>query len=235
MATSFQPPEKPAGKTLDKPGGTTHHRREYTLPAGEGEDGKSMGQKLWEAQAFEGLRHQDETFTDLSFVDCEFTDCALEACKLVRCTFTGCKFTRCRASELKAEDSQLKYGEFFHCAVTGLDWGQIKPRGRFSEPISQLEDCRLKYNTFPEMSLQKFDFSGNELAGCLFAECALAESSFHECLLTDTEFFQCDLRRADFRGASGYSIDISANTLKGARFSYPEVVRLLDSLELQID
>lgn len=194
-----------------------------------------MEKKQWEAQAFEDLRFQEETLADLEFIDCEFTGCVLEGCRLVRCTFTGCRFLRCRASELKAEDSQLKYAEFYGCGFTGLDWGQLKPRGRFAEPIAKLEDCRLKYNTFPEMSFPKFDFSGSEIVGSLFAQCELTESNFQECRLTDTEFFQCGLRRADLRGAEGYRIDPAANTLKGARFSYPEVVRLLDSLELQID
>lgn len=40
---------------------------------------------------------------------------------------------------------------------------------------------------------------------------------------------------ADFRGAVEYIIDIKSNRLKGAKFSFPEVVNLLGALEIVID
>ena len=41
--------------------------------------------------------------------------------------------------------------------------------------------------------------------------------------------------RADFRDAEGYVIDSAVNTLKGARFSFPDVVRLLDGTGIRIE
>lgn len=46
---------------------------------------------------------------------------------------------------------------------------------------------------------------------------------------------QCNMPKADFRGARGYAIDIKNNNLEGAKFSYPEVVSLLSSIDIIID
>ena len=70
---------------------------------------------------------------------------------------------------------------------------------------------------------------------CLFDGCQLAEAKFKNCRLSGTQFTGCNLQKADFRGAAGYSIDLATNRLKAARFSFPEVVRLLDGLGIQID
>ena len=61
------------------------------------------------------------------------------------------------------------------------------------------------------------------------------ESSFSECKLDKTQVSDCDIRNADFRGAVGYQIDIVTNRLKGARFSFPEVVSLLNGLGIKIE
>ena len=68
-----------------------------------------------------------------------------------------------------------------------------------------------------------------------FEECDLQESNFRNCRLEATQFFRCDVRKADFREAKGYVIDIPSNKLRQAKFSFPEVVSLLDSLEIKIE
>ena len=194
-----------------------------------------MDRKYYEGQSFQGLRLQEEVFEGLQFVDCTFTDCSLDACTLRHCDFSGCVFLRCRASALNAEAVQVKFGEGGEGGRCGISWGLLQPAGRFSEPISRMERCRLKYNSFSNLNLTRFDFSGSELVETIFAECKLSESSFHGCGLQNTEFFKCDLRKADFRDAVGYRIDVLNNTVKGARFSLPEAMRLLGPLGVQLD
>lgn len=50
-----------------------------------------------------------------------------------------------------------------------------------------------------------------------------------------TQFRGCDLRKADFRGAIGYVIDIQQNKLRDAKFSFPEVVCLLEGMGIRIE
>ena len=54
------------------------------------------------------------------------------------------------------------FGEFTECALAGINWGLLQPAGRFSEPISRMERCRLKYNFFSDLSLARFGFSVSE-------------------------------------------------------------------------
>lgn len=85
------------------------------------------------------------------------------------------------------------------------------------------------------MNLKKFHFAGCELTDSMFADCSLNESCFRTCRLDRTEFYKCDLRKADFREAQGYKIDITNCKVKGAFFSFPEVINLLNILEIKID
>lgn len=52
--------------------------------------------------------------------------------------------------------------------------------------------------------------------------------------LHETEFYQCDLRKADFRDAAGYKVDILGGRLNGAKFSLPEAVNLLANLKIKL-
>lgn len=85
------------------------------------------------------------------------------------------------------------------------------------------------------MNFNRFDFRGNCISETLFAECELCGASFYGCDLAKTEFFKCDLKKCDFRDAYGYKIDVLTNSLKGARFCYPEAANLLESLEIVIE
>ena len=44
----------------------------------------------------------------------------------------------------------------------------------------------------------------------------------------------CDLRKADFRDATGYKVDILGSRLKDAKFSLPEAVNLLADLKIKL-
>ena len=63
----------------------------------------------------------------------------------------------------------------------------------------------------------------------------LAGASFYGVRLGGTRFTRCDLQKADLRTAEEYAIDLETNKLKGARFSFPDVVRLLDGTGIVIE
>jgi len=47
-------------------------------------------------------------------------------------------------------------------------------------------------------------------------------------------FHKTGLERADFSGARAYAIDPTANRIKKAKFSYPEVLTLLAPFEIVV-
>lgn len=194
-----------------------------------------MDEKYYEGSAFENKIYENEVFEEYKFIDCTFIECLLDNCNFINCAFTDCKFIKCRIINPKTDYSKIKYAEFIECSLTGIDWSDLKSNNLLSEPISIIKNCRLKYNTFTGIVFKKFDFSNSEIISCMFADCELKENNFKNCKLTDTEFFKCNISKSDFRGATGYNIDIMTNRMKGAKFSYPEVLSLLNILEINID
>lgn len=194
-----------------------------------------MPTKYFEEEKIESIKLEDEVLDYYEFVECVFNHCVIENCKLRYCSFSGCTFLRCRVMNLEAEHSQMKYSQFIECNIAGVDWSYLLSGAKFAGPISKLSDCHLKYNTFSGMLLKKFDFSGSEILSSMFAQCDMTESNFQKCKLEKTEFLKCDIRKCDFREATGYQINIMENKLRGARFSYPDVMSLLSVLEIKID
>lgn len=189
----------------------------------------------YDGESFSSIRLINERIEDCDFTDCEFTDCIFEECKLFKTTFSDCRFVECSFVNPKAEYSQMKYSQFTKCSLSGVNWLELLPSGRIAEPFDKFSGCMLKYNTFANMRLNRFDFSGNEIIRSMFADCELADSIFKGCLLSETEFYKCDIRNADFRDAAGYKINIMENKLKGGKFSYPDVLSLLDVLGIKIE
>lgn len=188
-----------------------------------------------ESLCFQDKEIIEDQLIDLEFVDCLFENCTFENCKMDRCRFTDCTFIGCSILNLQSDRTSMTGSKFAHCDLTGINWGDFVAGGGYLIPIEQLEHCRLKYNQFVEINFAKFDFSTSSITGSMFADCNLSASNFSKCELDRTEFFRCNLSKADFRLAAGYQIDISANQIKGAKFSFPEVVNLLNGLGIIIE
>ena len=126
------------------------------------------------------------------------------------------------------------FSVFQYCILNYIDCLSLQGDGSFADPIEKLQDCRLKYNTFTEMNLTKFNFTGNEIPRSMFAKCNLVSADFEKCDLLDTEFYQCDMRKANFKEAGGYKVDIFGCKLQDAKFSLPEAVSLLGDLKIKL-
>ena len=103
------------------------------------------------------------------------------------------------------------------------------------QPFGKIKNCAFRYNDFSGMALNGFDWTGAELQQCTFDDTRLAGGSFYGVRLGGTRFTRCDLQKADLRTAEEYAIDLETNKLKGARFSFPDVVRLLDGTGIVIE
>lgn len=184
---------------------------------------------------FQGEDLKDITVSGTEFTDCIFEYCTIDGAAIINCSFTDCTFIHCHISNLTVKHSSVNNLEFVSCCLSGIRWKEWSLSGSYIRPIRKMEDSQLKYNIFEEINFNKFDFSGNAMIASMFAGCQLSGSQFQNCQLDRTEFFRCDLKKADFRHATGYAIDLSTNEIKGAKFSFPEVVNLLGSLDIVIE
>ncbi len=195
-----------------------------------------MPENYYEEQVIKDQKYQDITKEQSKFWDCTFENCSFEDCTIIGCVFANCRFYKCNIISLTSKHSEVKNAIFQQCNFIGIHcWNELLPVGKYAHSIEKLERCYMKYNSFIEMPFRKFDFSGNAIQESSFEKCDLQESNFRGCQLDATQFFRCDIRKADFREAKGYAIDIPSNKIKQAKFSFPEVTSLLSSLEIEID
>lgn len=190
-------------------------------------------ERYWEQEHFEGLVLSGQRIEGVELADCTLQRCVLEEMTLRNCRFTDCTFIDCRIANPAIEHTLMTGSRFIRCGLMGVAWKTMS--SGYLLPVEQFIDCQLRYHHFLEMELGKFDFSSSTVRDSMFADCTLRESSFAGCSLQGTEFFRCDLSRADFRHASGYTVDLEGCTLRGARFSFPEVVDLLNGLDIVIE
>lgn len=194
-----------------------------------------MQETYIEGQIITDKKFHKLTIEQCKFVDCDFENCVFEECKIIRCIFVNCRFYNCAVLTLSSKFSEVKNVILKKCNLIGIHWQELLPSGKYARSIDKLEDCYIKYNSFVEMSFIKFDFKSNSIQESVFEQCNLSESNFQNCRLDGTHIYKCDIRKSDFRGATGYIVDISSNKMTNAKFSYPEAIHLLDTLQIKID
>ena len=150
-------------------------------------------------------------------------------------SFLGCTFDRCAWSDVVFSFCQMSDAWLLHCAFRSIAWGGLQGRSALVQPFGRAEQCEFRYNEFSGMALKQFDFSKCTFGDCVFDDCKLAGADFRGVALSSTAFSRCDLQKADFREATGYRIDPSDNQMKGARFSFPDVIALLNGFGLVIE
>jgi uncharacterized protein YjbI with pentapeptide repeats len=83
----------------------------------------------------------------------------------------------------------------------------------------------MKHSRFVESVIRGTDFINVDLEGSDFSGSDLQDSRFHNAVLEN----------ANFVGAGNYYIDPTANKLKKAKFSVPEVLSLLARFEIKVE
>ncbi len=185
-----------------------------------------------EHEVISGIKLSGTSFRWEEFAECRFEHCEFENLHMRNCKFTDCIFSKCCVTNPVFECCAMTGNDFMECRLFGINWSGLFTG--FVAPIEHLEGCQLKYNSFVGVNFPKFTFSDNSILESLFADCSLSHSNFSRCHLERTEFFRCDLTGAAFQDADGYTVDISTCKLKGAVFSFPEVVNLLNGLGIII-
>ena len=190
------------------------------------------------------MRYFNETLTGQTltgilqgqeYTDCTFTHCRRQDLRVENCSFVNCRFAGCQWSNVVFSFTQMREGRFENCAFRGIAWGGLQGKSALARPLAATRNCMFQYNDFSGMALAEYDFSSCEFRDCRFDSCKLTGADFRGVQLGESQFTRCALDKADFRDAQGYAIAPADNTLKGARFSFPDVVRLLDGTGIRIE
>lgn len=194
-----------------------------------------MAYNEYENQKYNNREYDNFSLEDSTFIECNFTHCSFYSCTLINCSFINCTFTNCTIADLKHKYTDGMNNTFISCRIIGIDWKDLEKKGSIALPFTILDHCSLTYNNFYKLKMNKYDFKESSLEGSYFTECQLKESNFRGCNLKGCSFTNTNLQGADFRFADNYAFEINTNYIKAAKFSFPEVVGLLSSLEIIIE
>ncbi|MBN1411700.1 MAG: pentapeptide repeat-containing protein [Spirochaetales bacterium] len=179
---------------------------------------------------FSGLSLADETIKSIIFEECTFRDCTFISTRFENCRFSACKFTDCALSAVIPLNCRIIGISFTGCKLMGIDW----TRTQKTEDLS-FKNCHLDYSNFGFMKLPNIIMSECEVKDVDFTESNFSNGDFKNTDFEKSRFLKTNLTGADFKGARNYAIDPRANTLKKTRFSYPEVIVLLNNLDIIIE
>ncbi len=183
-------------------------------------------------QVFKDVHLERDQLVSSQFYDCEFVRCSFVESEFRNCRFVNCVFRQCDLSLVRVARSTFSGTRFEESKVIGVNWaladwpatGLGDSLGFFKSAIShstfiglrltgiQIKDCVAVDVDFREADLSRADLSGTDLDGSVFGN--------------------TDLTNADLSQARNYHIDPGQNVLSQAKFSLPEAMSLLYSLDI---
>jgi uncharacterized protein YjbI with pentapeptide repeats len=128
--------------------------------------------------------------------------------------------------------SAFSVTRFEDSKVIGVDWTRADwAATRLGDPIG-FSRCAINHSTFIGLRLPGIQITGCSAVNVDFREADLSKANFAGTDLSDSLFSNTNLTEADLSCARNYRIAPGQNTLKQAKFSFPEAISLLYSLDI---
>lgn len=187
------------------------------------------------SRTFSGFDLGETAISNRSFDDCRFQDCNFNGARLEHCRFVDCAFESCNLSVCRLDRCRFSDVRFEGCKLVGIDWTTAQwPSIVLASPVG-FRNCILNDSSFFGLSLPELTLEACKAHQVDFREGDFSAGRFCFSELTGCLFAHTDLSDADFTDAIDYDIDINLNTVRGARFSRQEAVRLLEHLGIQLE
>lgn len=118
---------------------------------------------------------------------------------------------------------------FENCKLLGIQWTSLT-----SLMSPTFKESSLAYSNFSGLKLKKNKFLNCQLLDVEFSLADISECDFSGSNFLNARFHETNLSKSDFRNATNYQIDPTANRVKGAQFSLPDAIGLLTGLGVVI-
>ena len=178
-----------------------------------------------EAALSEILAEQRSELSGYDFTEINLTDANLKSA-----IFIDCKFTSCNLSNVSFMNVVLRGVVFANCNLMGINWTEVRKGGDYSFAGSKLD-----YGCFQSVDLRNVKFEDCSIKEADFSGANLSKASFRGSHLAGTSFANVNIEKADFRSARNYFIDPKFAKLKEAKFSFPEVLVLIQALGAEVE
>jgi uncharacterized protein YjbI with pentapeptide repeats len=190
---------------------------------------------VYEDEIFSGVKALSLKVSRSTFEECRFLDCDLAEAEFDECRFIECEFKNSNLNVIKLTGSRFFESQFEECKVTGINWTSLHWTGiTVSSPMA-FESCDLSFSVFNSLSLPGLVIKNCKAWNVDFESCDLIHSEFTNTDLQDARFNGTKLDKSDFDGAINYYIDPKDNSIRGAKFSFPEVINLLKAFDIKIE
>ena len=193
----------------------------------------TFDQDEYHDQHFERLHLPSEEIVGKVFYDCTFDTCNFAESQILDCRFFDCVFENCDMSLIKVGGTTFVSTRFQGSKVIGVNWIDANWRSIAPHKIDFFKSD-VSYSLFGQLKLQGIHFEGCKAHDADFTETDLTEAHCRDTDFAQTNFHQTNLTNADFVGATNYNISLINNTVKGAKFSLPEALKLLTHFEIEI-
>lgn len=192
----------------------------------------SYTQKEYNSQELRGINVRNGEISLIEFNACIFVKCSFRETVFRDCKFRDCVFRGCDLSLVNLKGSLFTGTLFDDSQVIGVNWVETSwEKSKFLTPVDFLS-CTINHSTFMGLNLKKIKMTKCTARDVDFAEANLTQANCASTDFTNSRFLHTNLTEADFTGATNYSIAANLNTLKKTKFSLPEAMSLLYSLDI---
>ena len=183
-------------------------------------------------QVFEGVRLEHVELVSSEFHNCTFIRCSFTESVFRNCRFVNSVFRHCDLSLIQVPNSSFSGCRFEDSKIIGVNWTAAHwPATRLRDPI-RFSKCAISHSTFIGLSLKGIHVRDCVAQDVDFREANLFQADFGGSDLAKSMFGNTDLTEADLSTARNYWIDPGQNVLKKTKFSLPEAMSLLHSLDI---
>ena len=189
----------------------------------------------YDDRIFERLVLENGRIDNIEFYDCQFVDCKFRESEITQCKFHDCTFQRCDLSLVKWSGSSFQNGRFNNSKLIGIDWTKVAWHRFLKDAPIRFEECVLDYGTFIGLELHRLTAVSCSIKDVDFSGADLTAANFKGSAFTQSQFRNTTLTKANFQQAKEYTIDIQINDVTKAKFSMPEAVALLESLDIVLE
>ena len=194
-------------------------------------------QKEFNSQTYKKLVQRGETFKKKEFDSCTFLKCVFSESIFEDCSFRNCVFRGCEMNLIKINGCSFSDTHFENSQLLGVNWTETsmaKIKFPFSKPVG-FTGCVINHSIFMWLNLQEIKLTKCIAHDADFSEADMTHANCTQTDFSNSRFWHTNLTGADFSGATNYSIAANLNTLKKTKFSLPEAMSLLYSLDIILD
>lgn len=196
--------------------------------------GTLRSQSSYADELFRGLELPNVEISETEFHQCAFRECSLAEAVFRNCRFVECRFHGCDLSLMEVPASAFIRVGFEDCTVVGVNWAKADWSALNMGKTLDFHQSGLNHSTFLSVPLKQSSLVDCAARNVDFREADLAMADLSGTDLSEALFQGTNLRQADLSRARNYAINPGLNTISGAKFSLPEAMSLLYSMDIEL-